>query len=402
MKEQWAEQLKEKLADYKAEKLPDELWAGIEQELDAEAHVVPFHRTWIGRSVAAVILLLVLGGGAALYLTEDEKPLVASTTPLATMNKDTSMPGNSETAIVPQEPQVQPSLKKKLGLLRQPASIIIDDPEESSEEQVEAIDSLAHAPVEKLLAEAEEVSDDYTLLANLSQKDHKDGSLSLSVVASGINLAVDLSSEDLSTAFPPNADNGSTGSPSEPPQSDTGNTEIPNWTTPNINQVNPIPTPSETTTEEHDRPVSIGLQVGIPLDSRWSITTGLTYTFTHSKIYTKHRFTTQDIQFVGIPVKLNYSLFRDERWNIYLGAGSKVDVGVYGKNAGYRQLKNLPVNVSLMASPGVQLNLTHGLHFYLEPSLQYNLPDAKNYHTYYSAHRWMTDLSLGFRWVFNR
>ena len=155
--------------------------------------------------------------------------------------------------------------------------------------------------------------------------------------------------------------------------------------------------------ETHHRPISIGLQVGIPVAKDWSVVTGLTYTYLHSEIKDNtglaFTHTDQKLHFIGIPVQMNYQLYNNRHCNIYLGAGGRVDFGVSGKTNHESKLSHLPVNYSLKAAAGIQVNLFKSLNLYAEPTLQYNIPGSTRYKTYYTEHNTMFDLQLGVRFT---
>jgi hypothetical protein len=156
--------------------------------------------------------------------------------------------------------------------------------------------------------------------------------------------------------------------------------------------------------EKHHRPITIGLQVGIPVTKDWSVVTGLTYTYLHSEFkdrtsmgYTLH--TDQNLHFIGVPVQMNYQLYNNRYCNIYLGAGGRADFGISGKTDKESHLSNLPVNYSLKAAAGVQVNIFKSLNIYAEPTIQYNIPGSTRYKTYYTEHKTMLDLQFGIRFT---
>ena len=153
--------------------------------------------------------------------------------------------------------------------------------------------------------------------------------------------------------------------------------------------------------ETHYRPITIGLQVGIPVADDWSLATGLTYSYLHSEFTdvarNNYTHTDQKMHFVGIPVQMNYQLYNNRYCNIYLGTGGRIDFGVSGKTDKESHLSHLPVNYSLKAAAGIQVNLFKSLNIYAEPTIQYNIPGSTRYKTYYTEHKTTFDLQLGIR-----
>ena len=67
-----------------------------------------------------------------------------------------------------------------------------------------------------------------------------------------------------------------------------------------------------------------------------------------------------------------------------------------------QSLSDIPTNLFLTLSPGVQINIVKGLHLYLEPTLQFKVSGSEKYSTYFTEHPQVIDLQLGFRWKFDK
>ena len=134
-----------------------------------------------------------------------------------------------------------------------------------------------------------------------------------------------------------------------------------------------------------------------------SQTTRSAYTYLHSEFTDFTRYhrtdTDQNLHFIGVPVQMNYQLYNNRYCNIYLGAGGRADFGISGKTDKESHLSNLPVNYSLKAAAGVQVNIFKSLNIYAEPTIQYNIPGSTRYKTYYTKHKTMLDLQFGIRFT---
>lgn len=85
---------------------------------------------------------------------------------------------------------------------------------------------------------------------------------------------------------------------------------------------------------EHKTPVSIGLGVSYALNDRFSLQSGVTYTYLASEwergsIYVGT--TKQKLHFIGIPLSLNYKIAEWKRVQFYAAAGAMTEVNVAGK-----------------------------------------------------------------------
>ena len=81
-------------------------------------------------------------------------------------------------------------------------------------------------------------------------------------------------------------------------------------------------------------PLVIGLSLNKSLASRWSIETGLRYTFLRSDFLSEselmNKETIQRIHYIGVPLKLNYRLFTYNGFSLYGRGGGALDIPVYG------------------------------------------------------------------------
>ena len=69
MKEQWTDDLRNKLEGYESPHLPDELWDDIDKEMSASHRIVPIHIGW--RKACAAISLLVAISCTLLFLRKE-------------------------------------------------------------------------------------------------------------------------------------------------------------------------------------------------------------------------------------------------------------------------------------------------------------------------------------------
>ncbi len=154
--------------------------------------------------------------------------------------------------------------------------------------------------------------------------------------------------------------------------------------------------PKETGIEEtsvkssYGIPVSVGAGVKFDLNSRWSIGTGLNYTYLSRQFYGKYTkvneagsiesITSSDIRnsqhFIGIPVNAFYNVVNNDRVNFYAYAGGTVEKCISDSysllNTSIRHKgETKGVQLSVNAGIGVEFMLSKHLGLYIDPSLRY-------------------------------
>lgn len=82
-------------------------------------------------------------------------------------------------------------------------------------------------------------------------------------------------------------------------------------------------------------PLSLGVEVGIPLSSLFTLHTGLTYTYLSSEISGGQENASlwtlqQALHYVGIPLSLAINIFDSDRWRFYAALGGGLEKGICG------------------------------------------------------------------------
>jgi hypothetical protein len=392
MKEQWTQDLQKKMSNYEVPTIPEGLWEDIDSAIgeipSKTAKKAALFPHW--KKACAAILLLLLIPTALLFLNnnKENEALVGDdsigSVPQPTAPISPDAPTSSPIAPVL---HIAKPLAQKAPITSKPSLVLAQSPAPQEEEKEAPTPTPEDNQSEKEQATSTPQTPQSVEATQTAQvlpsedapifKQEKQDGIYLAMNASGINFSSeDVASEPLAYMNEPLHEG--------------------NW--------DPIYNSSDGTTyheETHHRPITIGLQVGIPVADKWSVVTGLTYTYLHSDITDGTRFshtlTDQKLHFVGIPLQMNYQLYNNHYCNIYLGTGGRIDFGVSGKTNHEDHLSHLPVNYSLKAAAGVQVNLFKSLNIYAEPSVQYNIPGSTRYKTYYTEHKTMFDLQLGIR-----
>jgi hypothetical protein len=395
MKEQWTQDLQKKMNNYEVPTIPEGLWEDIDAAIgeipSKTAKKTALFSNW--KKACAAILLLLLIPTTLLFLNNKENEALVEdgsvgsipqqTAPISPITPTSSPIAQVNHITTPLAQKAPPTSKPSLVLAQEPTTQEEDaptnSPEEKQAEKEQATStSASQAPQSEERATAPKVpqSED----APIFKQEKQDG-IYLAMNASGVNL----SSEDWTSS------RGNIFPSDKVTYSDSGSGLSNLWTSSQYHE------------EKHDRPITIGLQVGIPVADKWSVATGLAYTYLHSEIEDGTALssihTDQKLHFIGVPVQLNYQLYNNRYCNIYIGTGGRIDFGVSGKTNHESHLSHLPVNYSLKASTGVQVKLFKSLNIYAEPSVQYNIPGSKRYKTYYTEHNTMFDLQFGIRFT---
>ena len=130
----------------------------------------------------------------------------------------------------------------------------------------------------------------------------------------------------------------------------------------------------------HAQPVKVGISVGYSLTNRWSVNTGLTYSYLSSDFTADGEpKQTQRLHYVGIPLSGSYSLLKSRKAEIYVTAGGEVEKLVKGtvssKNglSGNRdeKVRESRPQFSAKAALGGAYHFTPSLSVYAEPGVSY-------------------------------
>lgn len=148
----------------------------------------------------------------------------------------------------------------------------------------------------------------------------------------------------------------------------------------------------------HYFPLRTGISLRIPLNKKWSLTTGVDYSWYYTQIdYSLSGIKHQHVHYVGLPIRADYSFVRKKRMNIYLGAGVTTDFCVAAFENG-KAIEKDGVGFSLAGAGGIQFNFSKHVGLYLEPELSWNVPsDNQTLRTYKSEDPFMFSVSSGLR-----
>lgn len=117
----------------------------------------------------------------------------------------------------------------------------------------------------------------------------------------------------------------------------------------------------------------------------------------------------QKLHYVGIPLKVHRSIW-DSRWlSFYASAGGMVEKCVSGgvdvvyvngtsnRNMEHNSLDVDPLQWSVSAAAGVQVNFTKNIGLYAEPGIAYYFDDGSEVETIRKEHPFNFNLQVGLR-----
>ncbi len=136
---------------------------------------------------------------------------------------------------------------------------------------------------------------------------------------------------------------------------------------------------------KYSLPLSFGLTARIPLNNKWSIESGIIYTYLSTKMSGRKTFNVDGklgLHYLGIPINIVYTVWNNPNWNIYASGGMILEKGiraVYTEKIHY--LDRIISTTGRTKIDGMQLSLNGAIGFtylfynqwglYVEPKLYY-------------------------------
>ena len=165
---------------------------------------------------------------------------------------------------------------------------------------------------------------------------------------------------------------------------------------------------------KHHMPVTVGASFRWSWNEDWALETGLTYTMlatdwsSGAKTYLEYD---QRLHYVGIPLKVQRSIWKNNRFAFYASAGGAVEKCVSGKlkttdvNSGRSWDEDMdvdPLQWSVTAAVGAQVNFNPQIGLYVEPGMAYYFDDNSGVETIRKEHPFNFNLQLGLRFSVGR
>lgn len=172
----------------------------------------------------------------------------------------------------------------------------------------------------------------------------------------------------------------------------------------------------------HHRPLTLQLLFNRQFSSHWSFTTGLSITGMKSSFEIDNENTlntltliyrTQRINYLGIPLKANFSFVENNRMSIYTSGGILLDFPVSSRLTTRYVYSNpndfsynsqnittrihVPCQLSFNVGVGVQYEILPHINIFLEPGLNYYLPNKQGIETYHTEHPLEISIPVGIK-----
>ena len=384
-KKDWTEQLREQLADYEL-RAPEGLWADIERRLPQQKNVVVnMWQRWA--SVAALIALLF---GIGWWLWPSQQP--PSKQLAKTDDKQLVKTTNEQLAETANEQfeKKREELSKAMTLKQQPQQ------EQFQQEVVQQEVAQQGLPQEEVaqqeLPKQEQPQKDLAPHPTLqdspvSPTARKRKTMSIGLMANnglmayrrtnGVQMSPEMASRfDFSDYLPTRS------SASDEPIWLVGYEER----------------------QHHSHPISFGLTLSYPLTSHWTLSTGLVYTRLNSQFVNVLSYTPvtteQHLDYVGVPLNVQYSVWKGKGWKAYASAGAQIDWNFNAKT----NIEGVDVQSrydhpqwSLGGSLGVEYDIVPLVGIYAEPGVRYYLKNNSKVKNFFKDQPFNWTLQIGIR-----
>ncbi len=163
---------------------------------------------------------------------------------------------------------------------------------------------------------------------------------------------------------------------------------------------------------EHRQPVRVGVNAVWQFHRRIRLESGLTYAWLKSDFkLSDGSAVRQTLHYLGLPLGVNFTLWGNDRWDVYLSAGGLMEKCIAGKrttdgslrSGGTRSSESVmdgPLQWSLNGGAGVQVSLGKVFGFYVEPGVAYYFDNGSSVMSFYKENLWSLNLRFGFRFTF--
>lgn len=188
-----------------------------------------------------------------------------------------------------------------------------------------------------------------------------------------------------------------------------------NFLIPNPDITSSVPEIEEKKNIKHHVPFIIGVSLGKSINSRWSIESGLRYRLLNTDITVENKYNqseeNQQIHYIGIPIKVKYRIFGNERISIYGAGGLSIDIPIKGESmisnqssitneSTYDKVKIKPsLQWSIETGVGIQYNINSTVSIFAEPSVNYYINPGTKVNTIYTDSPFEFSVPVGVRFT---
>lgn len=158
----------------------------------------------------------------------------------------------------------------------------------------------------------------------------------------------------------------------------------------------------------HSQPIKAGVSLGYKLNNRWSVQTGVTYSYLSSDFtYDDGRpKENQRLHYVGVPLTASYSIVKGRKAEVYVTGGGEVEKLVKGKisseNNEEEKVKEHRPQWSVKAAVGGAYHFTPSLSVYVEPGVSHHFDNHSDVENVYKDRPTSFSLNMGVRFNINK
>jgi|GluameStandDraft_1065615.scaffolds.fasta_scaffold21775_2 hypothetical protein len=168
----------------------------------------------------------------------------------------------------------------------------------------------------------------------------------------------------------------------------------------------------------HRLPIRAGISFTYSINKHLGIESGLSYTNLNSDVFegsdANYYTGKQILHYIGIPLNLKYNIFTWKRLMLYVSVGglaekcisAKIDKEFTLENKTQRKesenIDGKPMQWSVNAAAGIQLNIVNSLSLYAEPGISYYFNDGSAIQTIYKEKPLNFNLNFGIRFTFGK
>ncbi len=386
MKENWAKNLKQKMAGFQ-QPVDDSLWAGI-----AGVSVKTGIRWWpwvltalASAAVITIVLLLqpepaiepIIVSPGEMVAAVEEQPAVEEepiTEPPVKDNTPTSY--NNRPVRLAQNISQLPRIETEESFPPKNEDEIFTIPDSVTQVETDVTDEWEKIIAEESVPQRNRVKITTSFYAQTSPLGNR--------YSAGSAQPLDDKSELPSGTTNPDYSGDETSPPAEEPEDD--DQEETKALGPITKAAQTQPATTESPGWTHSFPLQIGARVSFSWSERWSMDTGLT--FIHFNSWNAN--TQQRMEFLGIPLYVNYKIGSARNFSFYASAGGQA-LKCFAGNA-----PDKPWLFSCGLGVGAEYNLSPLISIYAEPGADWYFHTGESRH-YYTDNPFAFSLSLGFR-----
>lgn len=168
-----------------------------------------------------------------------------------------------------------------------------------------------------------------------------------------------------------------------------------------------------TTGTNYRLPVKAGVSLRYYISNRWSISTGIGWTWLHSSVKegsdSYYSSKTTDIHYIGIPLGANFDIWNGHGLKVYAGAGGEMEKCISGKNRTEYVYNSVPsressekfmekqLQWSVYGKAGLEYDFSPFAGIYLEPGVTWHFNNGSGIDNIYKSRPVNFSLSIGIR-----